>query len=96
MYLTPETANNEIIEVFKIMKKCFPFCDDLEKKSKKVFTPHITCGSFRTENIEGIMDTFQKSWEPIVFTCSELYMISRDKETPFVISKTVKLCEPEE
>lgn len=93
LWAGPQTENDEVQEVEKLILESLPFCDDLIKKSEEgKFHPHLTLAQFDLHKIESMLTSFQKNWEPIFFSVSEIYMIERSSQTtPFYVKKTIKL-----
>lgn len=69
-----------------------PDLNDQNNKSEQGYTPHLTCGTFPTNQIQGRIEEFQKHWEEISFEVEEVLLIQREgKDNPFYVSKTLKL-----
>lgn len=51
----------------------------------------MTLGRFSSNEMPKRIAEFQQNWKEFTYFCKELHMIERDKDTPFVIKKTIKL-----
>jgi hypothetical protein len=65
----------------------FPECTESSKYDGG-FTPHLSVGQSRTEEVAG---TFQKSWSPLAWRVTEVALIARRDREPFEIVHTVPL-----
>lgn len=93
LWAKPQTDNDELQEVEKMILESLPFCDDLIKKSDDgKFHPHLTLAQFDLHKIESMLTSFQQKWEAISFLVTEIYMIERTSQTtPFYVKQTIKL-----
>jgi len=95
MYLQPKTAANNVHVVQSALEDCFPYCNDLSKKSKGGFTPHLSVGQFPKNELQKTTATFQSTWKPIEFTVSEVCLISRSGfADPFKVIFKIPLGTP--
>jgi 2'-5' RNA ligase len=67
--------------------------NDLSKKSEDGYHPHLTLGRFSGNEMPKRIAEFQQGWKEFSYLCRELHMIERDKDTPFVIKRTIRLAE---
>ena len=88
VFLHPEIEGGQlpILELQTALERSFPFCDDLGKKSKEGFTPHLTVGQWPKNELKKAAQSLQDDWHVIKFDVKEVYMIARDGfEDPFRI-----------
>jgi len=57
------------------------------------YTPHMTMGNriLTQERASALISQWKKTWKPITFTVSELYLIAREKGKRFEISHAIPL-----
>lgn len=93
LWAEPETEEPEAFtKLIQVILKELPQCDDLAKKGKDGFKPHMTLGRFEEKLIQKKLNQYQANWQTLSFKVDELYLISRkDGESPFYVQKTIKL-----
>lgn len=80
-----------ITQLHGCLETAFPLCDDLRAISGS-FTPHLSLGQFRPNEIEKFVAETRSKWEPITFAVKEVHLISRKSfEAPFEIRYSIKL-----
>lgn len=88
VFLHPEVDGGQspLIQLQLALEKTFPFCDDLGKKSKEGFQPHLTVGQWPKNDLKRSAENLQNDWKSIDFDVKEVYMITRDGfDDPFRI-----------
>jgi len=87
MWLKPETEEpQQFLSVQKALENVVPYCDDLSKKSKDGFTPHLSVGQFPTKDANKFLKELQSNWNTIEFTVREVLLIGRSGfEDPFEV-----------
>jgi len=86
MWLQADTQPAGKVESIQLaLEQAFPICNDLSQKSDHGFTAHLSLGQFgKGQETKRNTEQFQKSWKPIEFTVSEVYLISRTNfDDPF-------------
>eukprot|EP01111_Echinosteliopsis_oligospora_P015876 TRINITY_DN6425_c0_g1_i1.p1 TRINITY_DN6425_c0_g1~~TRINITY_DN6425_c0_g1_i1.p1 ORF type:complete len:195 (-),score=38.10 TRINITY_DN6425_c0_g1_i1:16-558(-) len=91
MWLRPDTDRpNALQDLENVITTVYPMCNDQSTKSEHGFTPHLTLGQFGKKNIEKDKANIQRTWIPITFRASSIYIIKRVGEEPFEIVHEVK------
>lgn len=89
LWANPQTKNDEIKEIYKIITKELSFL-----KEDRDFNPHLTLGQFEKTSVLAKKEEFLKEWKEIVFEVKEIHLIQRDgQHSPFYIKNSIKLKE---
>ena len=89
LWANPQTKNEEIREIYKIITKELSFL-----KEERDYNPHLTLGQFEKTNIIAKKEEFLKEWKEIIFEVKEIHLIQRDSQSsPFYIKNSIKLKE---
>lgn len=92
LWLAPQ-PREKIISVQSKLITIFPRLDDLNR-FKGGFTPHLSIGQIKgNTQFKKLLSHLQEKWEPISFTCGEIYFIHRtpQKNSPFQIERIISL-----
>ena len=88
VYLVPESAPAGALEALQErLQALFPRCDE---QTARGFTPHLTVGQGRGQAGE-LNERWRAQWSPVSFDVSEVHLISRAQESPFVVTHRVPL-----
>jgi len=92
LWLSPETADEGVLQRLQSeIAKALPSYNDLALRENG-FVPHLTVGQFKSlKHTEQMAKNFGSSFQPIEFLVTEIYVIRREKTTPFEIVHTIKL-----
>lgn len=93
LYLKPDPVSRDILRKIETeLVSALPMCDDLAKRSPEGFQPHLTLGQWKSKDVlTKVIEELKRTWIPITFTVTELYMISRTKDDPFVVKDKISV-----
>lgn len=83
---------NELTTLQGQLHSVFPFCDDLSTRSADGFQPHLSVGQFSGKaEVDKKISEFMGGWKPIHFEVSEVFLIARRGDDPFVFKYKISL-----
>jgi len=97
VYVKVETQPpNALVDLLKAVLDVFPQCDDLWRRHRETYTPHLTIAQFQSEEeYSKALPELEKMWIPVKFVLKELYFITRPrKREPFEVRQVVPLGKP--
>jgi 2'-5' RNA ligase len=90
LWLAPEPAEG-LRRLQAALQAAFPDCDDLSRFPAG-FTPHLSVGQFASAaECETVRGQLQADWMPLTFTLTEVDLLARGEDGPFVIDRRVPL-----
>ncbi|MEF8788058.1 MAG: 2'-5' RNA ligase family protein [Planctomycetota bacterium] len=78
MYLEPEPTR-KVEELHAELLNVMPWCDDTER-FEAGYVPHLSVGTCRTEEVEGVKEQLQENWSPLQWNVREVDLIARPAE----------------
>jgi 2'-5' RNA ligase len=90
LWLSPDPPGS-LRDLQAALQAVFPDCDELTRFSGG-FTPHLSVGQFPSPaDCERVREQLQAGWQPITFTVTEVVLLARTADTPFVVERRVPL-----
>jgi 2'-5' RNA ligase len=90
LWLAPEPAE-ELRRLQTTLQAAFPDCNDLGRFPAG-FTPHLSVGQFPSpRECELTREQLQASWQPITFAVTQLALLAREEDSPFVADEWIPL-----
>eukprot|EP01124_Arcella_intermedia_P016084 TRINITY_DN2261_c0_g1_i1.p1 TRINITY_DN2261_c0_g1~~TRINITY_DN2261_c0_g1_i1.p1 ORF type:complete len:886 (-),score=277.32 TRINITY_DN2261_c0_g1_i1:3-2660(-) len=91
LYLEPEFEPKDgIFSLLSAVLSVFPHCSDQLKNGK--FVPHMSIARFKKESeLLSAKTIIERSWQPVMFTVKELYLLSRVEGDPFEVKYVIPL-----
>jgi RNA 2',3'-cyclic 3'-phosphodiesterase len=92
LWLAPEPAE-ELRRLQATLQAAFPDCDD-RGRFPAGFTPHLSVGQFTSSRDgERVREQLQVNWQPIAFTLTEVALLARGEDSPFVIERRIPFAD---
>jgi 2'-5' RNA ligase len=90
-FLNPDNALLQLKLIHNKLVSIFPQCNALSVKGANGFAPHLTCGQCLVSNYNKLKVELAKTFVPIEWDVTEIYLISRVGDTPFEVKFTIPL-----
>lgn len=92
LFLTVQTEPRDaLLAVYRTLAALFPAC--LKAGGGQAFNAHVTVArgddTFALERIAA--DLRRRRWQPVVFECRHVALLTRDADTPFVVARELPL-----
>ena len=85
-HLVPETSSNELIDLHQVIQKSLGL-----PTPNKEYHPHLTVGQFKKSVVDEEITKMSSEFPGTSFQCDKIYLITRDKDTPFKVLKEISL-----
>lgn len=96
VFLDSSHASPELLHLQKMLFHAFPACTE-QSSHKNGFCPHLTVAKLQGEqkrNMKKIAKEWQEEWQPIEFRVDQVYILVRERDTPFRVARVVPLGIP--
>jgi poly(A) polymerase len=88
LWLDP-TPHEPLVSLQARLVEAFPDCDETSRYAGG-FTPHLSIGQASTRaELEARLAEIQAAWRAVTFEASEVALIHREGDRPFVVGRTV-------
>lgn len=92
LWLAPEPAE-AVRDLQAALRAAFPDCDDLSRFPAG-FTPHLSVGQFASpRECQRVREQLLAGWGPIAFPVTEVALLARAEDLPFVVECRLPLGE---
>jgi RNA 2',3'-cyclic 3'-phosphodiesterase len=93
LWLAPEPAE-ALRRLQSALQRQFPDCDE-QSRFPAGFTPHLSVGQFASAaECEGVRAQLQASWPALPFDVTDVALLHRGGDAPFVVGRRVALAGP--
>jgi 2'-5' RNA ligase len=90
LWLAPE-PREALVRLQAALQAACPDCDDLSRFAAG-FTPHLSVGQAGSAaEARHLQDAWQRTWEPVHFELLTVALLSRQRETPFEVVRSIHL-----